>query len=191
MISSSHGFIFIHVPRTGGNSIQSTLLEYADDDLIKKSEDLEQFGLRNDRFGVHKHCRLCDYHDLLGDRIYTDFFKFTSIRNPWDRLLSRWFRFKFGAVNSPVTKGRVFFRREVKPAWDKEQFIRFIEWHLNDKGADVWSAMPWVMLDGKVAIDGYIRYESVQADLDAICDKIGLPRRQLPHINRSRRTRPY
>lgn len=191
LISLAKAFIFVHIPRTGGNSIQSTLIEHADDVLVKKSEDLNQFGLTHREFALTKHSKLRDYHTALGDRVKTDFFKFTCLRNPWDRILSRWFRFKYGATNLPTTRGRSVFRRPVEPVWSKEAFIRFIRWHLENTGGDAWSIMPWITLDGDVCMDGYIRYERMQQDYDDICDVVGLPRRNLPRLNRSRRPRSY
>ena len=38
---------------------------------------------------------------------------------------------------------------------------------------------------GKVALDFIGRYESLQADFDAVCDRLALPKATLPHRNRS------
>ena len=191
MISSAKKFIFIHIPRSGGNSIQSTLVDYCDEELVKIGEGAHQFTLKHHEFNLKKHSMIRDYHAAFGDGTVTEFFKFTSVRNPWDRIMSRWFLYHYGPRNRPKSRGRSIFRRTIEPRWDKEKFIQFIEWHSDRSGPRFWSIMPWITVNGQVFIDGYIRYESIQADYDAICDRIGLPRRELPHFNRSRRESSY
>jgi hypothetical protein len=99
MISSRFKFIYIHIPKTGGNSIQAALEPYADDRLVFRpsignvvAEDGEQgLDVFNESLGFqrreHKHASLKDYYDVLGDEI-NSYFVFTSVRNPWDRTVS-------------------------------------------------------------------------------------------------------
>ena len=35
-------------------------------------------------------------------------------------------------------------------------------------------------------IDTFIRFENMQEDFNTICDKIGIPKQQLPYINKSK-----
>lgn len=71
MVNHEHKFIFIHVPRTGGTSIES---QFQYNDLSEKT----------------KHWNLNDWKDHLSSREFNSYFKFTFIRNPWDIMISKY-----------------------------------------------------------------------------------------------------
>lgn len=68
MISHSHKLIFIHIPRTGGTSIEAEL------------------GVSISRDDKHKPASLI--YQELGEQRWKEYFKFTFVRNPWDRMVS-------------------------------------------------------------------------------------------------------
>ncbi len=73
MISSAYKFIFVHVPKTGGNSVQDALRNYADDKLVALNsvqDGIERFSIQNEKFkSLHKHSALRDYQNALGQDI--------------------------------------------------------------------------------------------------------------------------
>jgi hypothetical protein len=91
MISISHNWLFIHTPRTGGNSVQSVLACYSEDQLTRRvfQDGIERFGVQGSYTG-NKHFRLQDYADTVPPEIFSKLFKFTVARNPWARAIS-WF----------------------------------------------------------------------------------------------------
>src|SRR5581483_11504032 len=57
MISFQKRFLFVHVPKTAGNSIQSVLRDYSEDELVAlrgEQDGIERFGLRNPKYKVKK-----------------------------------------------------------------------------------------------------------------------------------------
>jgi len=71
MISHTHRFIFIHIPRTGGSSISRQLGKYSDQN-------------------TKKHWNASDYVEYLTQPVFDSYFKFTFIRNPWDIMVSKY-----------------------------------------------------------------------------------------------------
>jgi hypothetical protein len=70
MISLQKRFLFVHIPKTAGNSIQSVLRDHSEDQLValrKKQDGVERFGLRNPRYNIKKHSTLSEYHEAVGD----------------------------------------------------------------------------------------------------------------------------
>lgn len=71
MINHQHKFLFVHIPRTGGTSIESQF-EY------------------NESKEKNKHWNLNNWKNHLSDEDFKNYFKFTFVRNPWDILISKY-----------------------------------------------------------------------------------------------------
>jgi hypothetical protein len=79
-ISHKYKVIFVHIQRTGGNSIQKAFQE-ADPDLIE-TLPLDVSKKRT------KHCFLTDIRDAVDENIFNEYLKFCVVRNPLARMIS-------------------------------------------------------------------------------------------------------
>ena len=72
MISISHNWLFIHIPRTGGNSVQSVLARYSEDTLTCGvfQDGTDRFGVQGSYTG-NKHFRLQDYADAVPPDVFS------------------------------------------------------------------------------------------------------------------------
>ena len=170
MISKKYNFIYIHIPKTGGNSIQTVLAPYADDKVVLRrsignvlNEDgLQGLDVFNDEIGFsdpkHKHASIQDYYSKLGDEIYS-YYIFASIRNPWDRVISQTAFLSMDKLpNRPLTVDEINFPLPM---------------------------IDYISINGKVVINGFIRFEYLQYDFNNICRSLKIPDAFLPHKNRS------
>lgn len=181
MISTSKRFLFVHVPKTAGNSIQSLLAPYADDRIVAEQphqDGVERFNVVNDRFGTSKHATMTDYKRAIDAATFRSLYKFSVARNPWDRMISWYF-----SPNRAVTE------------FDRDDFIAFVRSRPTLRDHIVASS-PADRLKGSLGVgrrpltadlDALLRYESLNDDLAEVLETIGVPFEPLPVRNRSER----
>lgn len=92
IISSGRRYVFVHIPKTGGTALSLALESRAmrDDVLIGDTPKAEARRKRQrDQFPtvkLNKHAKLSAAIQMIGD--VSDYYCFTLVRNPWDRLVS-------------------------------------------------------------------------------------------------------
>lgn len=153
--------IFVHIPKCAGVSVSRTL-----------------FG----NLGGG-HTTLNQYLNVFEPRRIVEYFKFTFVRNPWDRLVSAYFFLKHGGFGE---KDAQWFQRELSGFGDFDQFVR--QW-LNEENIWKWHHFRpqyHYMREsrGKVTLDFVGLFENIDADFEVISQAIGVDR-CLPHANQS------
>ena len=170
MISFQKRFLFVHIPKTAGNSIQSILRHYSEDEIVAlraEQDGIERFGIRNPNYKIKKHSTLAEYRAALGEARFHDLYRFTCVRNPWDRMVSYYFR--------PTQNVE---------AWDRREFKKLI--------LKVLSVTDYLRLDEGESdpfgnVDYIIRFENLADDFRTLSAKLGIPDAPLPRYNRSNR----
>jgi hypothetical protein len=170
MISIQKRFLFVHIPKTAGNSIQSALREYSEDQLValrKEQDGIERFGLRNPHYNIKKHSTLAEYRDALRNEQFRILYKFTCVRNPWDRMVS----YYFTPTQAPEKLNRKKFREIISKALPVADYLR-----LDQGEADPFSNVDYMM-----------RFENLGDDFRTVCGALGISAMTLPQYNRSSR----
>ena len=174
MISHKHKFIFIHIPKCAGTSIERTLYDYASDvsDIVSDNKIAEV-----DKKWCIETKNLRNEHLFKFINRHNDYFKFTFCRNPYDKLVSA---YKFFRLAKKYTTFRNFIKdtklfKDVKNILEQDFCLNTgLEYHL----------LPGVYFT-KHGVDFIGRFENLQEDFDTVCDKLGIPQQQLPHKNKS------
>jgi len=151
MISHTRKYIFVHINKTGGTSVEAKLRK------ISKHHG-------------NKHYNIIKYRNLANNEHgFENYFKFTIVRNPWDRLVSNY-----------------FFRKRR----GKSTSISFKDWVVKNKfdGCNAkHTQLSWISDEtGELIIDFIGRFENLQEDFNIICERIGVPHQQLAHKNKSK-----
>jgi sulfotransferase famil protein len=169
MISFQKRFLFVHIHKTAGNSIQSILRHYSEDEIVSTrthQDGIERFGVRNPNYNIKKHSTLADYRAALGEEQFWSLYKFTCVRNPWDRLISHYF--------SPSRR---------VAAWDRRAFKNLV--------LKTLSVADYLRLGAEKDPFGNVqrimRFEHLAEDFRLVCAELSLPAATLPEHNRSTR----
>ena len=170
MISTKHQSIFVHIPKTGGQSIESVFLKLNGLDwearaplLLRRKEPHEGGPERLAHLMAREYVTL-RYIDRVS---FENFFKFAFVRNPWDRLVSEYRYLKekvpFAAfVERVLAQDYPDTSRHIRPQLD----------FLTDEY-------------GKIIVDFIGRFESIAVDFGEVARRLELGRVKLPHRNSS------
>jgi len=162
MISHKYKFIFIHIRKTGGTSIEC---------IFKKNVG---GAFENGRSVQYKHENAERMKKLFPEE-WDKYFKFTIVRNPFDLLVSRYF----------------WSRDEQHLKSFKERSFSQFLLDVNKNNLPIKWTIPTCQYDqitigGKSGMEYIGKFENLQEDFNIICDKIGIPKQQIPHKNKSK-----
>jgi chondroitin 4-sulfotransferase 11 len=147
-------FIYIRVTKTG-----STSLKYC---LPNITWDLTGWE------GDPNHVPLWFFEKNLSKDVYDSHFKFSFVRNPWDRLVSSYIYTK------------KWYRQNAPAKFDDARLYDFKSWILTINSNHKYG-MQYDFVNG---CDFIGRFENFQEDFNIVCDKIGIPKQELPHKNK-------
>ena len=111
IVSHRHRFIFVHLGRTGGRSLTEALARHCGPRDIITWTSGQVPGQNAAGFGRHDAAR--EIRAKVGERVFSDYFKFTFERNPWEKIVSRYWAYASGGHGK--TYKRVWQRVFGKP----------------------------------------------------------------------------
>ncbi len=128
----------------------------------------------------------------LYSEYWDEYFKFSFIRNPWERMVSMGKSFP-GHYNVKINDGKLDvsgykkkFGFPLTVEYDRRFSQRFLGGNVSPRNPDKHSegTVYENILDEKNDFIG--RFENLQTDFDFVCDKLGISKHQLPHSNKTR-----
>jgi hypothetical protein len=164
MINHEYQFIFSHIPKTAGTSLEI---------------------LNGEHKGAHR-----SFIDYINKSPYAiNYFKFSFVRNPWDRFAS--------IYNYYLNGSEMYGRRSETPFVSFVDFTRrfsagypmcsaSVSENLHVGLTHYYPLLYFLTINNSIdSVDFIGRFENLQEDFNIACDKIGIPQQELPHINRS------
>jgi hypothetical protein len=174
LISDAHRMLFIHIPKTGGASVEQLLREACPDART---------------VGKQRHARL--QRILRHEPGLADYFSFGFVRNPWSRMVS-WYSMidtwnhRWGPASGRPQDGQWGSTRDGNPLWRAVAgYADFDEFVLRGTVEHDRLAMPqvdYLVGDGHRA-DFIGRTEHLAEDVATLQRELDLPPIELPHRN--------
>ncbi len=198
IISHEYKFIFIHIGKTGGTSIEKVLCNHLNIDFeqTKKSPEGKWW----------KHIWAKYMKEYVGEEIWNDYFTFAFVRNPFDMILSLYSMYtQYPEYTNPEKHQNLYHPwNQYK---DFEDFILSMgerqhepneKWRLQLDKLGVKGTMNlWYSIEnlqssyltdswkgkengkGEILVDFVGRYENLSEDFHHFCEKVGLPKLEL------------
>ncbi|MGC1496745.1 MAG: sulfotransferase family 2 domain-containing protein [Sulfitobacter sp.] len=171
MIFISRKLIFLHVQKTGGNSVTKTLLPFSDDEMT-----LNDYQDAIDRFGIkgvspRKHAKLPEYKEILGTD-FDDFKVALTVRDPLARAVSLY----FSPHKWMVVEDEGWHYQD--PYWDIDRFEKLV--------AHMYSLEDFLTVDGEIRMpDHVMRFRDLQSNFADLCREYDFPMQdfELPVAN--------
>mgnify|MGYP003631667853 CR=1 FL=1 len=171
VLSTNPPFLFIHIPKTAGTSIEEALFEYQDFNYMNEPHPIVQ-----------------QYRTYLSNDLYSSLFKFSFVRNPWALQVST---YKYYVVSNDID---MTFEEYIKWKFtgypkDYEHRVKnpeesqlIVAYHMNRL------PQTYFLIDeyGDIQMDFIGSLENIDIDFKTICNNLSLSDEvYLPHSNRS------
>jgi len=190
LISHSLKYVFIHVPKTAGTSIECLLKK---EPAFQVDEIGHWYGASESDYEeepklcrqLHNHSsarKVKEYFEKMGWK-WDEYFKFGFMRNPWDLHVSQYCYWMQTLTKSNTSEENLKFieKYKNKPAYE---FI---------KSKAKFDFTNDFLCDNKrnVIVDFIGKFENLNEDFQKIQDKIGVSGYSLPILNESKRIKDY
>lgn len=207
----------MHVPKTGGTSVENSILSDYAHYFEEEAEGKQNWFLHNNRKDllelkadniedgkivergrlIGKHFSMHEYymaftnsndfdkyftaHDLadFNQNPLNSFYKFTTTRNPWDRMIS-YYHHLVGDFDEEKFKLFVNMGQCLDNEYgtDKPDFFR------EDLPYNLFSVSSWLGENANI-YDFIIRFENLESDFKEVCEDLGVEHQELPHYNKT------
>ena len=173
MLCHDYKCIFVHIPKCGGQSIELVFLRLLGLTWENRAPLLLRPSL-DPSFGPPRLAHLSASEYVACGHVtqaqFDSYFKFSFVRNPWDRIVSEYKYCRYCGVKDFKT---FIFNKLPKPAWTDDYRHIVPQYEL------------LVDANGSMLVDYVGKFEGLQKDFNEVCNKLGIPLVTLPHANKS------
>lgn len=192
IINNSYGFIFVHVPKAAGTSVTaalSGLTNYCDLEIGGTN-----FGERiqpayGERFGILKHSTASELRQVVGSILWSKYFTFSFVRNPYTRCLSTFYFLK------KWEGGNRQLREKLQSYQSFSEYVLSDVWETTNGPDQIFLPQAYWLRErpnrDKILIQKIGKLENLETDLRDILKIIDAPKRltenlKVSQLNKSR-----
>ena len=179
MISHKHKCIFIHIPKCAGSSIRDFYFDTPNLDWTTPNYDLLYGWCPKRKIHLqHATSKQLIETELISEDVWNNYYKFTFLRNPWDRAYSSYLwvmrdrKIKDSFENFILAKGlfkNVLTNEEVK----------------SNRACHIWQQTDFFNIDGSYKLDFIGHFETLREDIMQINKKLSIDKNFKQHSNKS------
>jgi hypothetical protein len=175
LVSHTKKFIFLKTVKTAGTSVEIFFEEFCTPNKKEYGDGEQHRGAGVSKVGIvgargsmkkrwikprfYNHMPAHELRKKLGKEVWSEYFKFTVCRNPFDALVSQfWFSHKSQTA-------------EMLNSHPEQIYLEFRQWlqkPRNNPNSHVY------LIDGVVAVDYFIRFEDLTQGLTDVCERLGI-----------------
>lgn len=174
MISEKYKCIFVHIPKAAGQSVENYFLSLHGLTWEKRALLLLRHN-PNPELGPERlaHLKASEYSGCgyVTYDTFDSYFKFSFVRNPWDRLVSE---FNYRGFDKKYS-----FKEFVLRGLPNKDLYSDVYRHIIPQHQFLYDDA------GNQLVDFVGRFENLQSDFDFVCSKLGIADTRLPHVNSS------
>jgi hypothetical protein len=168
VVCHNRKIIFIHIPKTAGSSIEHLLRD-------EGKYELDFIGVRNGR-STHHYMGI--ELKIILKELYSVYYKFSFVRNPYDRLISEYFWCRIKNIGYKFNKTFDEFLDYVEDIVKNKKFTEHIE---NDHFIPQYL---FLFFDNKLIVNNIFKYEDIETVIPLIIKKLKI-KTSLKHLNKT------
>jgi hypothetical protein len=182
LISHKHKFITIDIPKTGSRSLRESLLPLSVIDIHGEPNESSEFYQHDGAIRAKKQFAKKNWN-------WNEYYKFTIVRNPWQRYFSFFKYFK--------SYGEKYMRRDESINWCEPEINQGKLCVKLFKNKDDQTVLKNIILNnnsqdayycnekGAIMIDHIASFENLKDEFSFLCSQIGINTPTLRHGNKS------
>jgi hypothetical protein len=174
MISTTLNCIFVHVPKTGGSSIEDVLWPGPRTEADLWQGMVDQYHNRYQTGGL-QHLTAAQIRQEVGEQRFMESYRFSLVRNPWDRAVSQY-----------AYMLQKKYLRDFIGMKEDDGFSRYLSL-IQERSHVQWIPQCDFLFDasGGCLVDFVGRFETIRSDATAVFEKLGVFCAELPHTRAS------
>ncbi len=180
VVSKRHKYIFFHLPKNAGVSVSRMLID--EEKLLQirrivsfifrktfKTKDNFYFSIKRKKFIFFRsHIPCYQFQEIIEDKIFYNYTKFAVVRNPWDRMVSRF-----------------FYSKKISNKFKNFNFEEFVHHDLINNMNMINQYKYCTDKNNNFCLDEIIKFENLNNDFNKLSSKFFNKKDMLNHFNKS------